>query len=112
MKVTTIGPAFGKRYHFDVESDVEMELTIKKFSRAVLADLRTFGCFRTFSCSRSPISARTYHRDQSVVRGNSSIHTEVTGLIDQRAWAAALTSEQRNRGLLDCAAENWTKVDE
>ena len=39
------------------------------------------------------------------------IRSEVTGLIDQRPWAAALKREQRNRGLLDRAAENWTKVE-
>jgi hypothetical protein len=39
------------------------------------------------------------------------IRSEVTGLIDQRPWAAALKQEKRNRSLLDRAAENWTKVE-
>jgi hypothetical protein len=39
------------------------------------------------------------------------IRSEVTGLIDQDAWDAAVADEERNRGLLDRAAANWTKVE-
>jgi len=39
------------------------------------------------------------------------IRTEVTGLIDQTARDEAVADEERNRALLDRAAENWTKVE-
>jgi hypothetical protein len=39
------------------------------------------------------------------------IRTEVTGLIDQGAWDEAVADEERNRDLLDYAAENWAKVE-
>jgi hypothetical protein len=35
------------------------------------------------------------------------IRTEITGLIDRPRWDAALASEQRNRELLERAADNW-----
>ena len=39
------------------------------------------------------------------------IRAEVTGLIDQTARDEAVADEERNRALLDRAAENWTKVE-
>jgi hypothetical protein len=39
------------------------------------------------------------------------IRDEILKLVDQPKWKAALASEKRNRGLLDCAAENWTQVE-
>jgi hypothetical protein len=39
------------------------------------------------------------------------IHNEVEGLINQKAWKAALASENRGRRLLAGAAANWTKVE-
>ena len=38
------------------------------------------------------------------------IRSEIEGLIDQRAWRAALASEQQGSELLAGVAKNWTKV--
>jgi hypothetical protein len=38
------------------------------------------------------------------------IRSEIEGLIDQRAWGAALVSEQQGGELLADVAKNWTKV--
>ena len=39
------------------------------------------------------------------------IRSEIEGLIDQRAWRAALASEQQGSELLAGVAKNWTKVE-
>jgi hypothetical protein len=39
------------------------------------------------------------------------IRTEISGLIHPPTWDKAHAGEQRNRNLLDRAAENWTKVE-
>jgi hypothetical protein len=38
------------------------------------------------------------------------IRREIEGLIDQRAWRAAVASEQQGSELLAGVAKNWTKI--